>query len=140
LDAKSNKGYGTLAEAQVIVRLLAMGFGASWAIGDNVAWDLISDWKGTVHRLQVKATGVINERGVWRLLCAHGRKKKIRYTPVDCSAIIAVLPWGMYVIPIERLDHLALTFWPPGEHPRKDTKKFNKCKYEWARERWDLLK
>ena len=137
---QSNKQQGTIAEAQVVVTLLQQGFGASWAVGDNVAWDVVSDWHGTVSRLQFKTTTRRASCGTWRVLCGHGRKAKARYEKADADAVICVLPWAMFVVPTDRLDHLTLTFWKPGEHPRYKHKKYHQCKYEWAKERWDLLK
>jgi len=140
LQGIQNKEAGTVAEAQVVVALLQQGFGASWAIGDSVAWDLVSDYKGKVNRLQVKTTNVPASRGTWRIVCAHGAGNKEPYNKTQADACICVLPWAMYVIPVHKLDDIALRFWKPGEHPRYSTKRFSHCKYEWARERWDLLK
>ena len=61
VGGNKNKGNGTIAEAQVLVKLLQQGFGASWAIGDSMGWDLVSDWQGKVTRLQVKSTQVAHK-------------------------------------------------------------------------------
>tara|TARA_R100000808_G_scaffold11561_1_gene29540 strand:+ start:302 stop:727 length:426 start_codon:yes stop_codon:yes gene_type:complete len=137
---KKNKGNGTIAEAQVLVKLLQQGFGASWAIGDSMGWDLVSDWQGKVTRLQVKSTQAAPGRRTWRILFGHGRKVKELYEPADCDAFVCVLPWGMYVIPRGNVDGIRANFWPPGEHPRYSTSRFNQCKYESYREAWHHLK
>ena len=136
----SNKQLGTIAEGQVVVKLLQQGFGVSWAVGDNVSWDVVSDWGGKVNRLQVKTTTSLASRGTWRIVCAHGGRLKRRYDKRSADAVVCVLPWAMFVIPTDKLEDTTLTFWPPGEHPRYNTERFSSCKYEWAKERWDLLK
>ena len=136
----SNKGSGTIAEAQVVVKLLQQGFGASWAIGDTLGWDLVADWDGKVTRLQVKSSKVAHKRQTWRILFGHGQSSKHMYTAAQCDVFCCVLPWGMYVIPQRDVNVIRANFWPPGEHPRYKSEKFNKCKFEAYREAWHHLK
>ena len=131
---------GTIAEAHVLVRLLQQGFGASWAVGDSLGWDLIADWRGKVSRLQVKSTRVAHKGQTWRILFGHGHSSKVMYNACDCDAFVCVLPWGMYVIPQKVVEGIRANFWPPGEHPRYKSERFNQCKYESHREAWHHLK
>ena len=136
----SSKQMGTIAESQVVTKLLQEGFGVSWAVGDNVSWDVVSDWRGKVSRLQIKATSTRASRGTWRSVAAHGSGLKQKYDRTQIDALVCVLPWAMFVVPAPKLEDVTLSFWEPGKHPRYSTKRFSLCKYEWAKERWDFLK
>tara|TARA_Y100000593_G_C4319458_1_gene342926 strand:+ start:3684 stop:4076 length:393 start_codon:yes stop_codon:yes gene_type:complete len=106
----TKKVAGTIAECKVVQQLLEEGFGVSWALGENVAWDLIADWNGKVSRLQVKSTSVLSSRGNYRIILTHLQQRRRRYNSRDADAIVAVCPPGFYVIPIKKLKHVTLTF------------------------------
>ncbi|KKN22847.1 hypothetical protein LCGC14_0911130 [marine sediment metagenome] len=51
-----SKQIGFLNEMKVMVELLSQGFVVSKPQGDYCPYDLISDHKGILHRLQIKST------------------------------------------------------------------------------------
>ena len=123
------KTNGKIGELLSSVELLKHGFNVSWPVVDE-GYDLIADdTKGALLRLQVKT--------------ARGRENKRMYDKFDCDAFIVALQYpvgsAFYVIPLDQVIGMKGVFWPPGQHPRYPDK-WNTCKYEKFRDRWDLLR
>jgi hypothetical protein len=120
---------------------LKHGFAVSWPFGDSEGYDLISDSRSRLTRLQVKSSSIKTKHGVYRVTLARGGKK-IPYTRNDADYFVVVLMYSngpaFYVLPIEEVKSSA-RFWEPGAHPLQ-VSKWHVCPYESFRDRWDLLR
>jgi len=137
---KSNKRFGEEAEALVHYRLVQEGFDAAWPSGDSATWDLVSDWRGNVNRLQVKSCRAkdTKTKGVYYIKIAHHAHARTLYEPGDFDFLIAVLPWAIYVIPADLIllqKRICIGFW---EDERNGRGKF--CEWEKYKEAWSILK
>lgn len=116
----------------VMVELTKRGYGVNWSSGDQRTYDLSSDWRGTIKRLQVKATNVkYKKKGAcYRITCGMGRRSKKAYTKQHCDFIIAVcIPEHIfYVIPVGELGGM------------KKLSLGGQGKYERYKEAWGLLR
>ena len=136
------KTNGKVGELLCAVELLRHGFNVNWPVADE-GYDLIADnTKGALLRLQVK-TALTGAGGTYNILFARGRDKKRMYDKHDVDAFIVALQYpagsAFYVIPLDEVISMKGLFWPPGQHPRYPDK-WNTCKYEGFRDRWDLLR
>ncbi|HDZ14711.1 MAG TPA: hypothetical protein ENH60_07405, partial [Pricia sp.] len=77
-----SKQIGFLNEMKVMVELLSQGFVVSKPQGDYCPYDLISDHKGILHRLQIKSTtrgaGPASRNRGLKVLAAKGSQQKIK--------------------------------------------------------------
>lgn len=125
-----NKVKGTVAELCVIAELLQRGFVVSYTQGDYAGYDIISDWKGTINRIQVKSTQTLGEYNSYHLTTGRGNYSKKKYTPSDCDVILCVVESTFYIVPIKAITTLKMRFCPNS----------GKGKWEKYRNSWSLLK
>jgi len=140
-----SKDLGTIAETAVATALLQEGFGISFAHGDNLGWDLCTDWNGKVRRIQVKTA--TRRGGSYAVGFCHGAAKSILYCKTDCDFILVWLNYGddydafrgvgVYIIPVTALKATTGLFWPPGLGSKGPDKI---CKWEKYRDKYGLLK
>jgi hypothetical protein len=133
---------GITAELRVAVELLDNGFSVSWPFGDMEGYDLISDSKKRLTRLQVKSISTPTARGTYRVFFRKGHKTIGRYTLKDADFFVAVLSYptgpAFYVIPVGTAPTSGV-FFPPNQHPTEPDRR-KTCKLEEYRNRWDLLR
>jgi hypothetical protein len=134
LGSKRNKGRGALAELQVATKVRALGGEVSFPHGDTAGYDLIADF-GTPCRVQVKSA-LYTKGSCYNLLAVHGGKKEI-LTKAQCDVVCCVVPYGTYVIPINKIKGIKLTFFKPGTHRLR--LKHPRCKFEDHYEAWHHL-
>lgn len=138
----TRKTAGVTAELRVAVELLDHGFSISWPVGDMDAYDLISDSKKSLRRIQVKSITTPNKNGTYKVSFRHGTSHITTYDKSEVDYFVAVLnfPCGiaMYVIPVGEAPSTAI-FFPPNRHPRFPDK-WKTCALEKWRGRWDLLR
>tara|TARA_R110000824_G_scaffold108526_2_gene255626 strand:- start:212 stop:649 length:438 start_codon:yes stop_codon:yes gene_type:complete len=144
-----SKDRGTIAETAAATALLHEGFGISFAHGDNLGWDICTDWKGKVNRIQVKTaskrTG--NRAQSYSVSFRHGSAKNVLYTKTDCDFILVFLSFGedyasfrgngIYIIPVGAITVSTGLFWPPGLGSKGPDKI---CAWEKYRDKFNLLK
>ena len=140
-ESGTEKLAGATAELMVAVELLRHGFGVSIPFGDTEGYDLISDSKSKLKRLQVKSSSVKSDHGTYRVAFSKGGKKR-PYSREDTDFFVVVLSYpngpAFYVIPVMEVK-MRGSFWQAGDHPLPH-KKWHLCKYENFRDRWDLLR
>ncbi len=138
----SSKECGTIAETAAATALLKEGFGVSFAHGDNLTWDLVTDWEGKITRVQVKTAS--KRDNYYHVNVTHGKGKL--YSAAHCDCILVYLPYsrdyqeltadGIYLLPVESVRKVTLNFWPPGLGNQKD----KMCSWERHRDAFDLLR
>lgn len=119
---------------------MQQGFDAAWPSGDSATWDLVSDWRGSVNRLQVKSCRVKDKKtgGVYYVKAAHLGHARTLYEAGDFDFLIAVLPWAIYVIPADLIwekKKICIGFWEAERNGRGKL-----CEWEKHKEAWSLLK
>ncbi len=133
----TSKKVGEAAELAVAALLSKRCFNVCLEAGDSATWDLISEYKGTVNRIQVKSSSVKpphTDAIYYIRLIKSGAQK---YAKNDFDFLCASLPWGFYVIPeAVCLKHKSNVygFWEQGTHL-----KGKECEFEKYREAWHLL-
>jgi len=97
-----NKKLGDLAELRFQLLAFENGFIVSKPFGDNTRYDFVIDQKGTLSRIQVRATNT-TVRGGYRISLGHGAKSKTPYTSKDIDFVLAyIFPKNIwYIIPVE---------------------------------------
>lgn len=131
---------GTIAEFQVIIKLLDLGFQISKTQGDYSGYDIISDWQGKLNRIQIKSTkGKKSTAKGYDVTVGRGNSSKRKYEFTDCDFIICVVPEAFYIIPITEVVVVKFRL-----HPKCDTYKSVGINYtgrwEKYKNQWDLLK
>jgi len=142
---KASKDTGTIAETAAATALLKEGFGISFAHGDNLGWDICTDWNGKVNRLQVKTAS--KRKRSYSVSFCHGGAKDVLYRRADCDFILVFLTYGddyaefrgpgIYIIPVSALRATTGLFWPPGQGSKGPDKI---CQWEKYRDKFDSLK
>lgn len=117
-------GKNTLqSEMRIMLRLIYLGFIVSRCDDAFQAYDLISDWRGVLNRLQVKdnarrGSGLGRESKGFLLRVFH-RRGQVGYIKSDCDFILAPVydtdDNPIYVIPVEVLrERVSVSLWPEG--------------------------
>ena len=137
------KAIGFLSEMKVLVKLLEMNFVVSKPQGDYSPYDLISDWKGKLNRIQVKSTSRKsgNRNKGYKAMACKGNSPKIMLTKKDCDFLIIFCFDMYYIIPIKEIN--TMSFYVHPEFLISNTKIFKKKHayyYEQFRQKWDFLK
>lgn len=131
---------GAIGVQKVSSKLLEQGFLVSLPVFDE-GYDLITDWKGKLYRVQVKSTmGASDSKprnhlkfmavkgpGSGYVTKIGGCRQKVTYTKVDCDALI------FFHIPLE-----ALFIIPRSKMPK--TKSVYLTPNSSWRDNWDVLK
>lgn len=141
-SCSSNKTHGGAAELLVAHELMEHGFGVCIPLGDSEPYDLISTYRQTLNRIQVKSSRAKTKGGTYRILFRRGRLIKRPYSKDEADFIVAVLYYetgpAIYIIPVEAIDTSKGVFFDIGKHPRYPSK-WPSCKWEKYRGRWDQL-
>ena len=119
--------------------LVQRGFDCGWPVGDSGTWDLVSDWRGKVNRLQIKSSSRPDRktRSSHYIKVAKSARPPKGYTAKDFDFLVTVLPWGCYIIPsklVAKGKPITLTFFQNGHHGWG-----KECAFEKHREAWHLL-
>ena len=133
MAATKYKQQGNCHELAIALKVTELGGAVSWPYGDGQAYDLITDFKGVINRVQVKGTYTVRDCGSSYVNLAKGSRRNDSYDSSDCDVMIVQTPLGRYVIPIEYLDLKTLFVWPIGTRPTQPH-------YEPYKEAWHLLK
>jgi len=147
---------GTYYEVRTILELLNKGFIVSRPEGGKAPYDIISDYRGNLNRIQIKYTNslrkvkslgagkksrAVNQRE-YQIPLYRGTKKRTLYTKADCDFIIMVcgkVP-DYYIIPIETISGSSLHLHP--DYPYTDHKynySVQEPKHHKYKDAWDLL-
>jgi len=128
----NNVRLGAIGVQKVSTRLMEQGFLVSLPIYDD-GYDLVTDWKGRMLRVQVKTT-IGGEDGHRRKLKffairgpGFGHMQKRLYTKVDCDvfAFLNTTLDALFIIPREKLPRTKSIYLEPN------------CKW---RDNWNVLK
>jgi len=129
-----SKQIGFLNEMKVMVELLSQGFVVSKPQGDYCPYDLISDHKGILHRLQIKSTtrgaGPASRNRGLKVLAAKGSQQKKKLTKININ-----------VIPIESISTKTIYVHPEvlKLEPRQFSDEKQYHRFEKYRNCWALL-
>ncbi len=93
----ARKAKGTEAELRVAVELLNHGFSVSWPVGDMDSYDLISDSRNRLTRIQVKSLTNPNRAGTYKLGFRRGHGHTKKYTEEEVDYFVAVLNYKSVV-------------------------------------------
>ena len=140
-----NKQKGTIAESAAATALLKEGFGVSFPLGDYLTWDLVTDWKGKVNRIQVKTGRKVKTTYHIGLTRSKDGSSEI-YDSEACDFLMIILPYGedyeelngdgIYIVPVSECTVKSKHIWPPGMGGRKGVV----CEWEKYRNQYRLLK
>lgn len=127
---------GQKAEAKFQFDALVRDLIVSKPYGDNSTYDFITDFKGTLKRVQVKSVSV-KDKGTnrYRISATNSRHKSdCKYTKADIDIVACYIfdldMW--YLVPIEEISGAYINAYP-------DLKN-SKGKYEIYKENWNILK
>lgn len=115
----------------VATKLVLKGFMVGFAFG-NCGYDLVSDWNGTLRRIQVKSTRQRHHSG-WKVNVRRiSSKGSSPYSKKDADfLIIRIAPTGdTYVIPVKEVSKIQAIGLNPGSNN----------KFEKYHEAFNLLK
>jgi len=134
---------GATGELLVALKLVQHGFSVSWPLTDIDGYDLICDSGERITRVQVKTSTEPTSRGTWRVNLVRGHGKKRVITREDCDFVVIVLNYNdgpaIYILPVDDIQGMCPSFFPPGQHPRWP-EKWKTCMYEEYRDRFDLMR
>ncbi len=136
LIPRNKKRAGELAEAFFLSKAESLNFHVSKPWGDSRRYDFIVDCGQTLSRVQLKCTGVINDRAYQiRPMCGLNGRHTQPYTPEEIDFIVCyIVPkviW--YVIPIAALEGIKVLRFYPDIHCKNP-------RWEKYREAWDLMR
>jgi PD-(D/E)XK endonuclease len=128
------KRVGEIGELEFIQTAIRKGFRVSKPWGESDHYDAITDWKGKLLRVQVKATEhTSKDRGYMVHACVYVGNESIGLTKKDIDVLAAYISpedsW--YIIPVEHFVPLKSLWFNPGS---------TKSKFEKFREAWHWLK
>ena len=130
------KRVGEIGELAFIQKAIRMGFRVSKPWGDSDRYDAITDWKGKLMRVQVRATEHrLGPRGYAVHASVYVGRKIVGLTKKDIDVLAAyIFPKDLwYIVPVERFQpRKNLWFYPDGSVKGSRFEKF--------REAWDWLK
>lgn len=137
--SKDPKRKGEEGEAKVHWLLVQKGFDCAWPVGDSATWDLVSDWRGKVNRLQIKSSYSAHKKTPTShyVKVGHGSGSQVGYRAKAFDFAVIVLPFGVYIIPAKKVigrKMITLTFFENGTH-----RYGRECEWEKYREAWHLL-
>jgi hypothetical protein len=102
------KKLGDVVELKFQLKAMEHGFTVSKPIGDNDRYDLITDYKSKLNRIQVKSVSykdTANRADSYRIASSFGASHKKTYTSKDIDALVAyVIPEDVwYIIPVKQI-------------------------------------
>jgi len=127
------KRVGEIGELEFIQKALRKGFGVSKPWGDSDRYDAVTDWDGTLSRVQVRATEhPVKERGYMVHASVEAGEASVGLTDNDIDVLAAyIFPEDIwYIVPVEHFVPLKNLWFSPGS---------KKAKFEKFREAWDWL-
>ena len=124
---------GGVAELKAMQDLITKGFKVSRPVIDTYEYDLLSDWNGTLKRIQVKCTDTLSDGRRYKFEAVNG----IARTPYEAGTIDYLMCYVIgldlwYVIPHSIVTSKKITVYPQNLT--------SKAKYEIYKNRWELLK
>lgn len=131
-----SKGVGNIAEISFMLRSLKAGLSVLTPYSSNSPYDVVTDYKAKLSRVQIKSTATIQYRKngspYYRIICSHGSSQKKIYNKQHCDYIaLYVMPLDLfYIIPVKEVNSKNISIYPD-----KKDHKLNKYL-----EAFDLLK
>jgi hypothetical protein len=130
------KRVGEIGELEFIQKAIRKGFLVSKPWGDSDRYDAVTDWKGRLQRVQVRATERrMGARGFAVHASVYAGKKIVGLTKKDIDVLAAyIFPKDLwYIVPVEKfVPRKNLWFYPDGS--------IKGAKFEKFREAWAWLK
>ncbi len=130
------KRVGEIGELAFIQKAIRKGFLVSKPWGDSDRYDAVTDWKGRLLRVQVRATECrMGARGYAVHASVYVGKKIVGLTKKDIDVLAAyIFPKDLwYIVPVEKfVPQKNLWFYPDGS--------IKGAKFEQFREAWEWLK
>ncbi|HUO17714.1 MAG TPA: group I intron-associated PD-(D/E)XK endonuclease [Verrucomicrobiae bacterium] len=130
----SPKRVGEIGELEFIQQAIRKGFRVSKPWGESDPYDAITDWKGRLLRVQVKATEAISKNQGYSVHASVLVKNKhiaLTHRDIDVLAAYLVPEDAWYIVPVERFVPLKSLWFSPGNA---------KSRFEKFRDAWHWLK
>jgi len=130
------KRVGEIGELEFMQAGIRRSFQVSKPWGDSDRYDAITDWRGFLRRVQVRATeSLVNGVSYAVHASVHDGKKQVGLTKKDCDVVAAyIFPRNIwYIVPVEKFrPRKNLWFYPDGS--------VKGARFEEYREAWWWLK
>jgi hypothetical protein len=131
------KRVGEIGEMEFIKKAIRKGFSVSKPWGDSDRYDAITDWNGTLRRVQIRATESPADSGYLVHASVYVGDKSVGLTKEDIDVLAAyIFPKDLwYIVPVEGFVPLK-NLWLSPESEQSRFEKFREA-WDWLRgKRW----
>lgn len=129
MESKTNKA-GDIVEAMFQQEVMTKGGKISKPFSHNYRYDFVTDFNGTLKRVQVKSSNADHSKWKKNRYGAHKVNSIYSKKDVDVLAVFALGTW--YLIPVEEITGKGVWVYPYSND--------SKGKYEQYKRTWNILK